>query len=246
MKIKLLSKAERGRLLQKAKGLDGKSTFDVGNAVLLTGANGAGKTVLIDALAASAGLSGRYSSSKTSYAYSSLDSRSATEDHGGASLVEGRSKIKFDLVLRYRGEETRKGPIALDTLEDIMSIMTSEGSHGQVSLHRLGTLLVEAREYLEKKKGSLLVLLDEPETAIGPDYLLRMVDRLHILCEQAMRMDRFKIVIATQNPFLVFGIESGGATRLDLGGWYEDIDPFPRLIEHAESAYRAAAETQKP
>ena len=244
--IALLPEKQRGWLFKKAEGL-AKLQYPVeaNNAILLTGANGAGKTVLIDSLAASAGLGGRYSSSETTYSHTDLDMANAIKDHGGAVLTADGEKARFDLVLRYRGEETRKSPLALDTFEDMMGLMGPSGSHGQVALVRLSKLLKDAESYLKKPRKRLLLMLDEPETAVGPDLLLFIGNHLHRLTKRALRMKRFTVVVATQSPFLALSLERAGATRLDLGGWYKNIDPFPGLCEHLRLAYREAVATLK-
>ncbi len=56
MIIKLAPRDKRGKLLQKAESPALDADVEIKDALLLTGANGAGKTVLLNALAAGAGL----------------------------------------------------------------------------------------------------------------------------------------------------------------------------------------------
>lgn len=228
MIIKLDDLRKRGHILRKLKALDRKKSFEVANAVVLTGANGSGKTTLLNSIALSAGLAGRYSSSRTTYQFSGLDLDEGKESIGGAALYKGSKKMKFDLVLRFRGDETKARPIALDTMEDIMMCMGPKGSHGEVNVRKMIKVLKEAEE--ENKKGSrLLLLLDEPEAGLGLDLAMAVANKLSGICKQAIESKTFKIIIATQNPFILFVCEQAGAMRVDLGGWLRKEDPFEEL-----------------
>ena len=240
MKIRL--KSNQGTLLSRIEFLKGKESVNVNNAVVLTGANSSGKTVLIDSIAVSAGLGGVYSSSKTQHMYSSLDLQETINERGGAYLSNDKTQISFNLVLRYRGEGAKAKPDSVDTMEDVLNIVTAQGSHGQTASHRLMRVLQEVEEYLKKEKGKLLLLLDEPEVAMGPDHLLFVASRIRRLCEMANRLNRFKIVVATQNPFILHACEQSEATRLDLGGWVQGVDPFPILLQGMNKGYLDLAE----
>jgi predicted ATPase len=222
--IKVSAAKKRGLNFQKIDALKNKKSIKVGNAVVLTGANGSGKTTIIDSVALSSGLAGRYSSSHTQkdYQLSSLDFKDALRQVGGLTLYEGRKKLVFDLVLRYRGEEARVRPMALDTMEDVMMCFRPSGSHGEVNGMRLLNMLKDVEE---QKDSRLLFLFDEPEAGLSLEICMGIGRRLQELCKKAVESKNLKVMIATQNPFILFLCEAGGATRLDLGKWIRS-DPF--------------------
>jgi len=224
---------KRGRLFQKCDFLkDRKRALKTSNAIVLTGANGAGKTVLLNSLAFAAGLGDRYSSSKTSYRYSSVDARNAEENFAGASLYEEKTELKFDVVLRFRGEEAKVMPIALDTEEDMAMISAQHRSHGQANIAKLGEIMKECKEEV-KKNSKILLAYDEPETGLDLETQILVARRLYEVCEAVNRhghlMYQLKIIVATQNPFILAACVLGGATRIDMGGWMDAEDLFKKL-----------------
>lgn len=218
MPIRFDAMEKRGTRLQELEAFRDKQGFDVSQAVVLTGAGGTGKTTFLDALAYSGGLGDRYSSSATTYRYSNLEMNDLSKTHAGAWFA-GEEKIQFDRVLRFRGDEVKARPLAMDTMEDMQLMFSNRGSHGQVNINRLGALLQQSGEYLKDETGKLLVALDEPEAGLGMDVIFRLTDHLSLLCRKAVRSKRLWTVIATQCPFFVMVCQDAGATRLDLGGW---------------------------
>ena len=210
------------------------------NVLVLTGANGAGKSTLIDALSASAGLGGRYSSSETKYQYSRLDMRDTQDRCKGAVLVDpvDETPFQYDLILRYRGEEARVLPLSMDTTEDIQMLFSGKGSHGQVSFNRFIRIIEKTQAFLKEPKGRMLCILDEPETALGLDYLFAVSNVLAHLCQRALHNDHLHVIVATQSPFIFEAMSSVDSTRIDLGGWYQDIDPFPATISLVTTYYK--------
>lgn len=209
---------KRGTRLQEIEAFRDKQEIDVSQAVILTGRGGAGKSTLLDALAYSGGLGDRYSSSATTYQYSNLEMNDLSKTHAGAWFADDE-KVQFDRVLRFRGDEVKARPLAMDTIEDMQLLFSNRGSHGEVNINRLGVLLQQAGEYLKNETGKLLVALDEPEAGLGMDVIFRLTDHLSLLCRKAVTTNRLWVVIATQCPFFVMVCQDAGATRVDLGGW---------------------------
>jgi hypothetical protein len=213
-------------------------TTPVGKAIVLTGSNGTGKTALINSFARAAGLGIRFSSSHSKYddpSCTALDMNEAQSTCGGASLYkdDNSGPLTFDAVFRYRGDETRMMPIAMDTEEDFTNLFGMRASHGQVNLAKLGKLLKDARADL-KKGSKLLLLFDEPETGFSIDIVALVAKRFRELCEELITphslLFNSNVVISTQSPFILKSCELGGATRIDLGGWMTDNkDPFKEL-----------------
>jgi predicted ATPase len=218
MLIRFDDKEKQGTRFQEIEAFQGRREIVTSQAVVLTGAGGTGKTTLLDALAYSGGLGDRYSSSATTYRYSNLEMNDLSKTHAGAWFADDE-KVEFDRVLRFRGDEVKARPLAMDTMEDMQLMFSNRGSHGQVNINRLGALLQQSGEYLKDEKGKLLVVLDEPEAGLGMDVIFRLTDHLSLLCRKAVRSKRLWTVIATQCPFFVMVCQDAGATRLDLGGW---------------------------
>jgi len=206
---------------------------------VVTGANGSGKSTLLNGVAAAGGLGDRYSSSKTTYQYSGLEKNEAEKTYGGVALIgDDGEPVEFDRVIRFRGEETRKSPIAMDTMEDMELIFGSQGSHGEVTQRKLGKALMETMDVLEANPDErLLLLLDEPEAGLGLDFVMAAGMRISEICKQAMTSDNFRIVIVTQNPFMLVAALAAKATRIDLGGWLRDFDPYEVMVPLAEQTW---------
>ena len=223
----------KGILFQKCEFLkDRKETLKTSNAIVLTGANGSGKTVLLNSLALAAGLGDRYSSSKTEYRYSGMDIRDAEEKFIGASLYEDKTELKFDIVLRFRGEEAKVMPIAMDTEEDMTMIFAQHGSHGQANIAKMGEIMTKCKEEVGKN-SKILLAFDEPETGLDLETQMLISRRLNEICAAVNRpgssIDKLKVVVATQNPFILGACLLGGATRIDMGRWTGAKDPFKDL-----------------
>jgi predicted ATPase len=152
----------------------------------LTGANAAGKSTLIEAIAVAAGLNPEGGSSHLRF-----ETRASHSELGDIlRLVRGARHPRSDFFLR--AEAFFNIASELESLDPVMrdygKASLHEQSHGQSFLsllvHRFGP--------------NGLYLLDEPEAALSPQGQLAMLAHMHALVSEGCQF-----VIATHSPILL-------------------------------------------
>jgi predicted ATPase len=152
----------------------------------LTGANAAGKSTLIEAIAVAAGLNPEGGSSHLRF-----ESRASHSELGDIlRLVRGARHPRSDFFLR--AEAFFNIASELESLDPFMrdygGASLHEQSHGQsflsLLIHRFGP--------------NGLYLLDEPEAALSPQGQLAMLAHMHALVSEGCQF-----VIATHSPILL-------------------------------------------
>lgn len=212
--------------IKRLKLFEKRSELVLGPATVLTGANGSGKTSIINAIAAGLGLCDQYSTRTVSQSVQvhHIDLAHVMELYG---LL--KTDQNFDEVFCYRGDQGGRTPIALDAMEDVMAIFDSKGSHGEVNLAKFAKhILVPAKSLIDNGKFVLL-LMDEPECGFSPEYIIDLCIFLVNAIGKA-KLDfapSLNMVLTTQNPLVLYTALDAGATRIDLGGWKKK-DPFVR------------------
>jgi len=162
----------------------------------LTGANAAGKSTLIEAIAVAAGLNPEGGSSN--FRFETRASHSALGDL--LRLSRGARRPRTDFFLRAESyfnlateiEELDRdepgGSAGPKIVKGFGGVSLHEQSHGQsfiaLLVHRLG------------RDG--LYLFDEPESALSPQGQLAMLARMHALVSEGCQF-----VIATHSPILL-------------------------------------------
>lgn len=227
--MKLLLSPDRGRYFKEVKvdTIFPAGEITVGNSIVLTGSNGSGKSTILNSLALAGGLGDRYSSKKSTYSYSHIDLDEAREKYRGLSIMDGEKEITFPLVLRYRADETRMMPLAMDLDEDLYQLFDGRGSHGETNLKRLGRIAKQVKDNLSGEKATTLLLLDEPEAGLSLDIIRiigRQLTKLSIIAGQ--EESHLKLIVATQHPSILRDCLLGFSQRIDLGGWFGGKDPF--------------------
>jgi predicted ATPase len=157
------------------------------HVTFLTGANAAGKSTLIEAIAVAAGLNPEGGSSQLRY-----ESRRPSHSELGEviRLVRGARRPRSDFFLR--AESFFNIATELEEIDPLMrgygGASLHEQSHGQsflsLLIHRCGP--------------NGLYLLDEPEAALSPQGQLAMLAHMHALVEGGCQ-----IVIASHSPILL-------------------------------------------
>ncbi|MEH3053802.1 MAG: AAA family ATPase [Patulibacter minatonensis] len=158
----------------------------------LVGANGSGKSTILEAIATAAGLGERGGGSGFRGG-GREDERTLGDD---LTLVRGARRPRGDFFLRAEGmlaladrlDEMRHEPWAGDVLGPYGGHSLNEQSHGESFLsiinHRLGP--------------DGLYLLDEPESALSPQSLLALIARMDELAS-----DGCQFIVATHSPILL-------------------------------------------
>jgi predicted ATPase len=159
----------------------------------LTGANAAGKSTLIEAIAVAAGLNPEGGS--RNFRFETRASHSPLGDH--MRLTRGARQPKTDFFLRAESYfnlateiEELDRPISpgRKVIDSFGGVPLHEQSHGQsfmaLLVHRLGA------------EG--LYVFDEPESALSPQGQIAMLLRMHELVAQDSQF-----VIATHSPILL-------------------------------------------
>jgi len=165
--------------------LDGRVTF-------LVGENGAGKSTIVEAIAVACGLNPEGGSRHLRHA--------TRESHSPLgellTVVRGARRPASDFFLRAesvftlatRLDEMAREPYAGDVLGAYGGTSLHERSHGESFLaiveHRFG------------RDG--FYVLDEPEAALSPQSVLRLMRRIHDLCDEGSQF-----VVATHSPILL-------------------------------------------
>lgn len=225
--MKLVVSEQVGKYLKLAK--FGSAEIIIPPVFVLTGANGVGKTALIDGLAYSCGMTGRYMSNEYRTNYDALEMSDLKDNVSGVHLADNEgTPLEFERILRYRADETRARPLALDTEADLMQLLSSHGSHGEVNWKRLDYVMGMGKRFIEGNPGKLLLwLLDEPESGLSFDRIVMIANVFRGVSEVVAGKEkgRFAMVVATQHPLIVESFV--GDSRLDLGGW-TDGDPFEK------------------
>ena len=146
------------------------------------GENGIGKSTLIEAVAVAAGFNPE--GGTRNYSFSTVDSHSSL--HGHIHLVRGLDR-HFDGFF-LRAESFYNAASYLDSMDsDVL------GSYGGTSLHKLSLALVENRFSPDG-----LFILDEPEAAISPMRMLRLMADIHDLAKRGAQF-----IISTHSPILI-------------------------------------------
>jgi predicted ATPase len=158
----------------------------------LTGANAAGKSTLIEAIAVAAGLNPEGGS--RNFRFETRASHSPLGDL--LRLTRGARQPRTDFFLRAESyfnlateiEELDQSPFGRKVIDSFGGVPLHEQSHGQsfmaLLVHRLGA------------EG--LYIFDEPESALSPQGQIAMLLRMHELVAEGCQF-----VIATHSPLLL-------------------------------------------
>lgn len=151
------------------------------------GENGIGKSTLIEAVAVTAGFNPE--GGTRNYQFSTADSHSTLYAH--IHLVRGIDRHSDGFFLR--AESFYNAASYLDTMDS-----KALRSYGGVSLHRLshGESFLALVENRFSPDG--LFLLDEPEAAISPMRMLRLMADIHDLAKRGAQF-----IISTHSPLLI-------------------------------------------
>ena len=142
------------------------------------GENGIGKSTLIEAVAVAAGFNPE--GGTRNYSFSTVDSHSSLHAH--IHLVRGIGR-HFDGFF-LRAESFYNAASYLDSMDsDVL------GSYGGTSLHKLSH---------GRFSPDGLFILDEPEAAISPMRMLRLMADIHDLAKRGAQF-----IISTHSPILI-------------------------------------------
>jgi predicted ATPase len=191
---------ERGILLTKP------ITFFVGE-------NGIGKSTLIEAVAVAAGFNPE--GGTRNYSFSTADSHSSLHEH--IHLVRGIDRHYDGFFLR--AESFYNAATYLDSMDSKVLL-----SYGGQSLHKLshGESFLALVENRFSADG--LFILDEPEAAISPMRMLRLMADIYSLAKQGAQF-----IISTHSPILITLPESDIIQFSDHGlahVVYQDTEHF--------------------
>jgi predicted ATPase len=217
----------RGKLLGKIGFWSDRKQLDAGELAVLVGANGAGKSVTMHAIAAGQG---------------AFDSSSCDDDYTSAERAadlygELAADDDFDLCLKFRGDRGTALPSAVLSMADMMRISAHKMSHGEASLNIIATeILVPLQEAMAGGKR-VLVLLDEPEAGVNPEGQTIVGLKLAELA----RDPKVTVVVATQSDRMRAKLlQVHGAVEHDFGGWlhgnpwhHDDEFDLPETFEAA-------------
>ncbi len=151
------------------------------------GENGIGKSTLIEAVAAAAGFNPE--GGTRNYRFSTADSHSSLHQH--LHLVRGIDRHTDGFFLR--AETFYNAASYLDTMDSNVLL-----SYGGKSLHTLshGESFLALVENRFSPDG--LFILDEPEAAVSPMRMLRLMIGIHDLAEKGAQF-----IISTHSPILI-------------------------------------------
>ncbi len=151
------------------------------------GENGIGKSTLIEAIAIAAGFNPE--GGTRNYSFSTADSHSTLHEY--MHLVRGINRHCDGFFLR--AESFYNAASYLDTMDREVLL-----SYGGKSLHRLshGESFLALVENRFSSDG--LFILDEPEAAISPMRMLRLMANIHDLATQGAQF-----IISTHSPILI-------------------------------------------
>ncbi len=151
------------------------------------GENGIGKSTLIEAIAIAAGFNPE--GGTRNYSFSTADSHSTLHEY--MHLVRGINRHYDGFFLR--AESFYNAASYLDTMDREVLL-----SYGGESLHRLshGESFLALVENRFSSDG--LFILDEPEAAISPMRMLRLMANIHDLATQGAQF-----IISTHSPILI-------------------------------------------
>ena len=157
---------------------------------IFTGENGIGKSSLIEAIAVAAGFNPE--GGTRNFSFTTNDSHSSLYEY--IRLVRGLGRHSDGFFLR--AESFYNAASYLDTLnrEDARTLLP----YGGISLHKMShgesfLALVENRF-----SGDGLYILDEPEAAISPMRLMRLMVSIHELANKGAQF-----IMATHSPILM-------------------------------------------
>ncbi len=155
------------------------------HVTFLAGANAAGKSTLIEAIAVAAGLNPEGGSRNFTF-----ETRASHSPLGDVMrLVRGARRPKTDFFLRAE---------AFFNLASEVEALGMTGSYGGQSLHEQSHGQSFLALFVERFGPDGLYLLDEPEAALSPQGQLAMLRRLYELVA-----DGCQLVIATHSPILL-------------------------------------------
>jgi predicted ATPase len=217
----------RGKLLDTLDFWREREHLELGNITLLVGANGAGKSVTMKAIAAGQG---------------AFDSSSSDDDYRSSGDItelcgELTCDIDFDTCLKFRGELGNSMPSGAYSTADVRRVSYHRMSHGEASLNLLAHgVLVPLKEALAEGKR-LLVLLDEPEAGVNPEGQTIVALKLTELARNPL----VTMIVATQSDRVRAKLlQVHDALEYDFGGWikgnpwhHEDEFDLPETFEAA-------------
>lgn len=176
------------------------------------GENGAGKSTLIEALAIAMGFNPEGGSKN--FNFSTENSHSSLHEYLRVSRGPHRPRDGFFLraesfynVASSIDQMDREGGLGAPVINSYGGVSLHRQSHGESFLS-----LVENRF-----GGSGLYILDEPEAALSPIGILRLMYNMH-----ALEMDHSQFIISTHSPMLM---AYPGAQILEITP--EEIRPVP-------------------
>ncbi|MCR4962752.1 MAG: AAA family ATPase [Firmicutes bacterium] len=151
------------------------------------GENGAGKSTILEAIAVAAGFNPE--GGTRNYSFSTADSHSTLHEHTHLARGIGRHADGYF----FRAESFYNAASYLDALDSDVLL-----SYGGKSLHQLshGESFLALVENRFSPDG--LFILDEPEAAISPMRMLRLMADIHDLAKQGAQF-----IISTHSPVLI-------------------------------------------
>ena len=201
-----LTVRHRSKLFGKLDFWHNQEQLEIGPVTVLVGANGAGKSVTLHAIAAGQG---------------AFDSSSSSDDYSSperAVLLYGElvSDTEFDLCLKFRGDQGTALPNGVYSMSDLSRIGMHTMSHGEASLNIIAReILLPLKKALVEDKH-VLVLLDEPEAGVNPEGQTIVGRKLAELASGP----KVTLIVATQSDRVRAQLlQVHGAREYDFGGW---------------------------
>ncbi len=159
----------------------------------LVGENGMGKSTLIEAIAIALGFNPEGGS--RNFNFSTENSHSDLFEYLGT--VRGTTRPRDGYFLR--AESFYNVATNIDQLDQIPAFQPPVvDAYGGISLHRQshGESFMALAE--NRFRGNGLYILDEPEAALSPMKLMRLMERMHQLVEKSSQF-----IISTHSPILM-------------------------------------------
>ena len=231
--ITLTRKSKHGLAFTANSLWKGRRMLRIAPVVVLTGNNGSGKTAMLKAIAAGAGVD---------------PSRASKSDSQKDRFWTSRPESEFGFILNshhpdqvwlHSPTDQMKGRGYVEDIGDLTRLFASRCSHGEMLYRLIGKQLTESLTFLKENsvKKCAMLIIDEPEAALSLETLMDACTFLGSATRDIMnvvkngKQPRIAMFIATQNPELCRAMVSNGAERIDLGGWKKG-DPFEPFLKN--------------
>jgi len=212
---------------------ENKSSIKIFPVTIVTGNNGSGKSVLLNAIMLGQGgsigrTSVKESKQEDEHIYT-MAVKKDTETYGSIKI-----SCVFDNTFYHNPIEHIRGIGAVYHSIDCLRVWGWKKSHGE-NLKNLYYRNWEISAKEQHNSISILHLIDEVESGLSLETLEEEIDFLKKMTEIVIsvskqdRIPKVCVILATQNPILVKELVSVGAMRLDLGGW-KNGDPFAKYL----------------